>query len=96
MCCSRPRQAVNIPQLPGRLIRLATARPSAGAQAPPVARNASATSSAVFEYIGPTALTVVSPLTRKIYRFDKPGARSEVDLRDRSWITFVPSLVPAK
>ena len=39
--------------------------------------------------------TVVSPLTRKTYRFEKPGARIEVDLRDRSWIAFVPSLVPA-
>ena len=50
----------------------------------------------VFEYVGATALTVVSPITRKTYRFDKPGARIEVDLRDRSWIAFVPSLVPAK
>lgn len=46
----------------------------------------------VFEYIGNTALTVVSPLTGKQYRFAKPGARVDVDVRDRSWVSFVPHL----
>jgi hypothetical protein len=46
----------------------------------------------VFEYVGATALTVVSPVTRKTYRFEKPGARVEIDARDRSWVAFVPNL----
>jgi hypothetical protein len=46
----------------------------------------------VFEYVGATALTVVSPVTRKTYRFERPGARVDVDPRDRSWIAFVPNL----
>jgi hypothetical protein len=50
---------------------------------------------AVFEYVGATALTVVSPITRKTYRFAQPGARLEVDARDRSWIAFVPNLARA-
>ncbi|HWF03266.1 MAG TPA: hypothetical protein VHA06_06240 [Candidatus Angelobacter sp.] len=45
-----------------------------------------------FEYTGKTALTVVSPATGKHYRFAKPGARLEVDMRDRAWLTFVPNL----
>jgi len=46
----------------------------------------------VFEYVGATALTVVSPLTRKTYAFSRPGARLEVDARDRPWLAFVPNL----
>ena len=48
-----------------------------------------------FEYVGETALTIVSPVTRKTYRFEQTGARVEVDVRDRSWVAFVPNLVPA-
>lgn len=51
-----------------------------------------ASSGVIFEYGGATALTVVSPLTGKTYRFARPGAHVEVDPRDRSWVTFVPSL----
>jgi hypothetical protein len=46
----------------------------------------------VFEYVGATALTVVSPLTRRTYAFSRPGARLEVDARDRPWLAFVPNL----
>ncbi len=49
-------------------------------------------SPALFEYVGETALTVVSPITRKTYRFPKPGAQLEVDPRDRPWLAFVPNL----
>jgi len=46
-----------------------------------------------FEYTGQTALTVVSPITGKRYRFSKPGERLEVDPRDQPLLTFVPHLV---
>jgi len=46
----------------------------------------------VFEYVGETALTVVSPMTRKTYRFERPGAVLEVDMVDRAWIAFIPHL----
>jgi hypothetical protein len=45
-----------------------------------------------FEYTGKTALTVVSPVSGKHYRFAQPGARLEADIRDRSWLAFVPQL----
>jgi hypothetical protein len=48
---------------------------------------------AKFEYVGKTAMTVVSPMTGKRYRFTKPGEQLEVDAQDRSWIAFVPNLV---
>lgn len=96
MCCSRPSQAINTGQRSAPLVRRPGERSLAGAQAATATRTALALSAPVFEYVGATALTVVSPLTRKTYRFEKPGARIEVDLRDRSWIAFVPSLVPVE
>jgi len=95
MCCNRPRPAVNTGQRHARLLPRAGERSSGGAQSR-TARAALALSAPVFEYVGATALTIVSPFTGKTYRFEKPGARAEVDLRDRSWMAFVPSLVPTK
>jgi hypothetical protein len=45
-----------------------------------------------FEYVGQTALTVVSPISGRHYRFAAPGARLDADIRDRSWLAFVPNL----
>ena len=85
MCCGKNRQQFANPAGPMRTA--VTTRPVAAA--------ASAGVSATrprFEYTGNTALTVVSPHTGKHYRFPQPGARLEVDPRDRSWIAFVPHL----
>jgi hypothetical protein len=48
-----------------------------------------------FEYHGATAMTVVSPLTRRAYYFAHPGARIAVDPRDTPWLTFTPNLARA-
>lgn len=45
-----------------------------------------------FEYVGATALTVYGPLTGVRYRFDQPGARIVVDVRDATALTAVPQL----
>jgi hypothetical protein len=50
-------------------------------------------SAAKFQYVGKTAMTVVSPMTGKRYRFTKPGEELEVEAADRSWIAFVPNLI---
>jgi len=50
----------------------------------------------LFEYLGRTGLTVVSPATGKRYRFDSPGAKVAVDPRDRSILLHVPNLKPAR
>jgi hypothetical protein len=48
----------------------------------------------MFEYVGPTALTVYGPLTGVRYRFDQPGARLTVDARDATTLAAVPNLKP--
>jgi hypothetical protein len=45
-----------------------------------------------FHYVGPTALTVVGPTTRYLYRFAAPGARVAVDPRDARSFDGVPNL----
>ena len=47
---------------------------------------------AVFEYVGATALMVVGPATGRCYRFDRPGAKVIVDLRDRPTLASIGSL----
>ena len=62
--------------------------------APP--RPAAPTPGVPFEYQGATALTLVSPLTSRKYRFERPGAQIAVDPRDVPWLTFVPQLKRAR
>jgi hypothetical protein len=45
-----------------------------------------------FEYMGRTALSVVGAVTGKHYRFERRGARLEVDLRDRHSLVGIPHL----
>jgi hypothetical protein len=49
-------------------------------------------SSVYFEYVGKTGMSAVGPATGKSYRFDHPGARVEVDSRDRLLLALVPNL----
>ena len=83
MCCGRSNQPI-----------IKAPRPTPGAAAISRARpaNMAQTSRPQFEYVGKTALTVVSPYTGKHYRFARPGARLDVDIKDRSWLAFVPNL----
>lgn len=45
-----------------------------------------------FEYLGKTGLTVLGPVSGKRYRFDRPGAAVEIDLRDRAALAKIPTL----
>ncbi len=60
--------------------------------AQPVPQRPAPSRAAEFEYTGTSAMTVVSPLTGRKYRFAQPGARLRVDAMDRPWIAFVPHL----
>ncbi len=91
MCCSRPRHTISTGER--RLAGPFAANPRTSSPIAASVRAALALPSPVFEYVGVTALTVVSPVTRKTYRFERPGARVEVDVRDRSWVAFVPNLL---
>jgi hypothetical protein len=80
MCCGRnPNQ---------------TARVAIGVSTParPIPQTLERARPPEFEYTGATALTVVSPVTGRKYRFQQAGARIIVDPMDRSWIAFVPHL----
>jgi hypothetical protein len=89
MCCGRPSQPTTTNTQ--RVTLPAHSQPVAKTAAP--ARATLKLPTPVFEYVGATALTLVSPVTRKTYRFEQTGARVEVDVRDRSWVAFVPNLV---
>ena len=91
MCCNNQRQQYQalVDQ------NNEQARGTAAEPAPSAAYYASLPFSLEFEYTGRTALTVVSPRTGRHYRFDRPGARLEVDPSDRPWLAFVPNLRPA-
>ena len=58
---------------------------------------AQSSTSVVFEYTGATGLTAFGPITGVRYRFNRPGARIPVDVRDAQGLSAVPVLrrVPA-
>jgi hypothetical protein len=56
------------------------------------AKPAHAGGTVVFEYTGRTGLTIIGPGSRTSYRFDRPGARMLVDVRDRASLAGVPVL----
>ena len=95
MCCGKKRQTMAQahttnanPRVPG--LPSAT---SARSQSPyPRLVSTTASRAPRFEYTGQTALTVLSPITGKRYRFERPGARIEADPRDRSLLASVPTL----
>jgi hypothetical protein len=45
-----------------------------------------------FESLSNAAVTLVSPVTGRRYRFEHKGARVEIDLRDRPWLASQPNL----
>jgi len=59
---------------------------------PPAAGFTSATGAPIFEYRGATALTVIGAGTGRVYRFERSGARMEIDRRDQELMARVPNL----
>lgn len=55
-------------------------------------RPALSQASVAFEYAGATGLTAVGAITGRRYRFDRPGAAVDVDLRDAPSLAGVPQL----
>ncbi len=47
---------------------------------------------ALFEYTGPTAMTVTGPMSGARYRFDGPGAKVQIDMRDAPSMVAVPNV----
>ena len=48
--------------------------------------------SVTFQYIGKTRLTVIGPVSRRRYDFDRTGSRLAVDARDSASLATVPTL----
>jgi hypothetical protein len=61
--------------------------------ASPPGRALTATSLIFFKYVGPTAMTVVGPVTGRRYVLPGPGATAAVDPRDAPAVAAVPHLV---
>ena len=81
MCCGRgrlqPRTTNSIPPRSDRIY-------AAGPQRQP--------SHVYFVYVGNTAMTVRGPVSGIEYRFASPGARVEVDARDRVLLASIRQL----
>jgi hypothetical protein len=45
-----------------------------------------------FQYVGSTGLTVIGPVTQKVYVFDGPGMQLSVDIRDARSLAVIPLL----
>jgi hypothetical protein len=84
-CCGKNREQF-LTRIPGD--------PLSSRNVPPASRRVQgpAHTRVFFEYLGNTGMTVVGPVTGKRYRFDRPGAKLEVDLRDRRPLAAVPHL----
>jgi hypothetical protein len=84
-CCGSQRRQLD-------LTRPAPSLRSAVPGNPPNARPLARQFEIYFEYVGPTAITVIGGASGRRYRFDRPGDRLMVDPRDRPSLAAVPHL----
>ncbi len=84
MCCGRNR-----PSLPsmGRV-----SQPLRAVHHPGVQASAPASPVTYFQYNGRTGMTVQGPVSGTVYRFNAPGRRVVVDLRDRASLAAIAQL----
>jgi hypothetical protein len=81
-CCGKVREQFRS-QSYGTNTSVSPARPHP--QAAPLPR-------VLFQYTGPTTMVAIGPVSGRRYRFDGPGARVEVDPRDRRFLAGIPRL----
>ena len=84
MCCGKNRTAVSQTRVSSTGRTVLTS---------PAFATKQRSSSAYFEYIGKTAMTVIGPVSGTTYRFAATGGRVTVDLRDCAHLAAVPNLV---
>jgi hypothetical protein len=97
MCCGKKRQQLRASSSPLRTARGSQPLNRSAASGPTSSAPETAPASSVyFEYFGKTGLTIVSPVTGRRYRFDRPGDQLAVDARDHSLLLYVPNLKPVR
>ena len=84
MCCGRDRAQLRV-----------TSKPPGPGAANPVNRKAPQPGVS-FVYLGNTGMTVTGPVSGAQYRFDRPGARVEIDPRDRVLLASLRQLRQVK
>jgi hypothetical protein len=84
-CCGQRRQQMRSPAIPVRQVNN-PAKPAGFSQ------SLAQKQGAVFQYVGKKAITAVSPISGRQYRFGYPGAVVQVDPRDRASLAAIPNL----
>jgi hypothetical protein len=83
MCCGNKREQFQIQRTPASPQGGPPGRPFPRAAPPP---------KVAFEYSGQPPMIVVGPVSGNRYRFDRSGARVQVDPRDRRSLAVTPGL----
>lgn len=86
MCCGSNRAAARAAAMANGAVPGVRSAPSARADAAP------GLSVIMFEYVGAGSAAVRGPVSRRLYRFDRPGDRLQVDARDRLGLAAMASL----
>ncbi len=84
-CCGQRRQQMRSPAIPVRQ----TNNPAKPAG---FVRSSVQKQGSTFQYVGKKAITAVSPMSGRQYRFGYPGAIVQVDPRDRASLAAIPNL----
>jgi len=84
-CCGQQRQQMRTQIVPVR-------QASTAHEAVPLSQSPIQEQGTAFKYIGKTAMTAVSPLSGRQYRFGHPGAIVRVDARDRASLAAIANL----
>src|SRR5258708_485922 len=91
-CCGRKREEQRMPTGSTSHAEHMQTVSAVRAVYPPPSRVMERRPRVIFEYTGRTAMAVIGGTTRLRYTFIKPGARVEVDERDRVSMASVPNL----
>jgi hypothetical protein len=91
-CCGKSRSQPFVAAGPAAQPQAIAVRQQKPAVRSTVAVPAGLAPGTTFQYIGKTRLTVIGPVSRRRYDFDRGGVRLSVDPRDASSLATVPTL----
>jgi hypothetical protein len=84
-CCGQRRQQMRSPAIPVRQVNNPPKPMGFG-------QSLAQKQGTAFQYVGKKAITAVSPISGRQYRFGYPGAVVQVDPRDRASLAAIPNL----